>query len=211
MIDNKDEDLMNLPFFAWQCITIQLDRRDIDFVIPDEGNMIDLLTLLIFNINTIDGTRDSADSFKYIIAKNRIYTGVALPKPKAGIIPKLTKVESMKLVKSTLLKYKLLKFRIKLSFMAFKKCMTIGEMILKQIKASYDYFISIGHIKNNISSGNEILFNQLLDGDAKMMFVNVMKMNLNKVKYNENEKDYFMNISSKINYGIANMILSNKP
>jgi hypothetical protein len=74
MIDTKDEDLLDFPFYSWQCITINLGRRDVDLVLPDEQSMLDLLTLLIYHTNTIDGSRDSANSIKYQIAMNRVYT-----------------------------------------------------------------------------------------------------------------------------------------
>ena len=94
---------------------------------------------------------------EYII-QNRQFTGdpaVKNKKAKKGEVPKLTKYENMKLVKATLLKYKLFKFRSKLSFMAFKKCQTVPELILRQIKASFDYFVQIGHIKNPTTPINE--------------------------------------------------------
>lgn len=60
-INMMDSDqLKDLPFFSWECLTIQLDHRDIDLVIRNEEHMDALLRYLIYNMNTIDGVRDSA-------------------------------------------------------------------------------------------------------------------------------------------------------
>jgi hypothetical protein len=37
--------------------------------------MLDLITLLIFNLNTIDGVRDSATKLKHMLIENRTYGG----------------------------------------------------------------------------------------------------------------------------------------
>ena len=56
---------VELPFYCWQCITLQQKNRDIDLVIFDEKDMVTLLKFLILSLKTIDGKRDSA---KYILA-----------------------------------------------------------------------------------------------------------------------------------------------
>lgn len=48
------------PFYSWECITIQCEGRDIDLVIPKDKDMNDLLEVLVFAMNTVDGNRDSA-------------------------------------------------------------------------------------------------------------------------------------------------------
>ena len=49
-----------VPFFAWQCISILTKDRDVDLVIESEKDMINLLTLLIYKLETIDGYRGTA-------------------------------------------------------------------------------------------------------------------------------------------------------
>lgn len=49
-----------LPFFSWHCLTVQLHGRDIDLVIPNEKDLFDLITLLSYQLNTLDGSKDSA-------------------------------------------------------------------------------------------------------------------------------------------------------
>ena len=63
-LDINDEGLENsIPFKSWECITVQLERRDVDLVIHNEDDMMDFLTVLIHKINTIDGHRNSAIIF----------------------------------------------------------------------------------------------------------------------------------------------------
>ena len=49
-----------VPFYAWECITILLDNRDIDLVIPNEQHMDNFLQLLIYSSHTLNGEKDSA-------------------------------------------------------------------------------------------------------------------------------------------------------
>jgi hypothetical protein len=37
----------NFPFYAWQCITLQLPHRDVDLVIKEDKDMNDFLTIII--------------------------------------------------------------------------------------------------------------------------------------------------------------------
>jgi hypothetical protein len=49
-----------VPFYAWQCISIITKDREVDLVIDSEKDMINLLTLLIYKLETVDGYRSSA-------------------------------------------------------------------------------------------------------------------------------------------------------
>lgn len=72
-IEVYDPKLKDLPFYSWQCITIELGRRDVDLIIPNERDMLDFLTLLICKTNTINGIRDSADLIKLNIIDSRVF------------------------------------------------------------------------------------------------------------------------------------------
>ena len=50
MMDDKQ--LEELPFYSWNCLTLCLDRRDIDLVIKDEVDMKKLLQFLTFKLKT---------------------------------------------------------------------------------------------------------------------------------------------------------------
>lgn len=52
--------LENLPFHAWDCLTLQTKKRDIDLVLTDQKEMFTLIKYLIYQLRTIDGTRNSA-------------------------------------------------------------------------------------------------------------------------------------------------------
>ena len=49
----------NVPFTSWNCITLYLKNRELDLVIKSEKEMEMFLKLLIMNLNTVDGKRDS--------------------------------------------------------------------------------------------------------------------------------------------------------
>ena len=49
-----------MPFYSWQCITLQLKHREVDLVIPDDNDMNDFLEIIIEAMNTVNGVKDSA-------------------------------------------------------------------------------------------------------------------------------------------------------
>lgn len=65
----KREELKDLPFYCWECITLQLSNRDVDLVIRDETQMDQLLLYLIHNMRTMDGKRDSANNMLDLMSK----------------------------------------------------------------------------------------------------------------------------------------------
>ena len=50
----------DIPWFSWECLSLQLKHRDVDIVIRDQQNMTKLLKFLIYSMNTIDGERGSS-------------------------------------------------------------------------------------------------------------------------------------------------------
>ena len=44
------EEDSNVPFYAWECITIQTERNDINLVIRKEKDMKTLIRFLIYNL-----------------------------------------------------------------------------------------------------------------------------------------------------------------
>jgi|TARA_B110000285_G_scaffold127678_1_gene143872 hypothetical protein len=54
------QELQNLPFFAWDCITLILSHREVDLVIRNEAEMKILLQFLIYRLKTLDGNKNSA-------------------------------------------------------------------------------------------------------------------------------------------------------
>ena len=56
----SQEQLKNLPFYSWQCLTLSLGEREVDIVIQDEKQMNYFLRFLIQSLCTVDGKRGSA-------------------------------------------------------------------------------------------------------------------------------------------------------
>ena len=52
-----------LPFYAWQCITLELGERQVDLVVKDQKSMDLLVKFLVFSINTMDCRKDSAENY----------------------------------------------------------------------------------------------------------------------------------------------------
>ena len=50
-----------LPFYSWQCISLELKDRCVDLVIKNEHNMDMFIRFLILSLNTIDGCKNSAE------------------------------------------------------------------------------------------------------------------------------------------------------
>lgn len=91
----------DVPFYIWQCISIQTKERISDFVIRDEQSMEYFLTFLSYSLNTIDGYRDSATPY---------------------IKEQITKRE---LIEKVVKKYRVMKWRMKISCMALQAKKTV--------------------------------------------------------------------------------------
>lgn len=49
------QEIENIPYYSWDCLTLKLPHRDVELVIKDEYNMKQFLKFLIHSIQTIDG------------------------------------------------------------------------------------------------------------------------------------------------------------
>ena len=67
-VDNLDQ----LPFHSWNCLTIRLQRRDIDLVIRDDQQLEMLTKFLIYSLKTLDGKTNSANKLLEILNEERI-------------------------------------------------------------------------------------------------------------------------------------------
>ena len=119
------EQIKNLPFHAWNCLTLRLERRDVDLVIKDDHHMKTIIKFLIYSLNTIDGIKDSAKP----VLSFAINKEIDIFKKKTGQnwvsnkhIQRITNVNEQKLFHQIAFKYNLLRVRSKISFMAFNKC-----------------------------------------------------------------------------------------
>lgn len=57
----KDNNEKYIPFYAWECITLQGKFNNINLVIKSQKDMKNFLRFLIFQLNTIDGNRGTAN------------------------------------------------------------------------------------------------------------------------------------------------------
>lgn len=61
-----------MPFYTWECITIELETRDVYLVIKNEKSMNQFIKLLIYFLNSVDGNRDSAEGIKKALIKQKM-------------------------------------------------------------------------------------------------------------------------------------------
>lgn len=56
----NNEELKEVPFYSWDCITLCLHNRDVDLVIRNEEDMENIIKLLVYKLKTMDGSKGSA-------------------------------------------------------------------------------------------------------------------------------------------------------
>ena len=65
--NEKDGKECVFPFFAWQCLTLHISgssqARCVDLVIKDRDDMNRILNFFVMELNTVDGTRNSAQFY----------------------------------------------------------------------------------------------------------------------------------------------------
>jgi len=105
-------DLKNLPFYCWECLTIQTIHKNINIVVKNEKDMKMLLEFLIISLKSLDGSRGSAEKL--------MESQIKQFEKSAGA--KLPFSEKIKLYNELYLKvakrFNSLKVRMKISFMA---------------------------------------------------------------------------------------------
>lgn len=60
IINSDLEDMDKLPFYSWNCLTLQMSHRDVDLVIRDDRDMEKVIKFLIYSLKTLDGSKDTA-------------------------------------------------------------------------------------------------------------------------------------------------------
>ena len=70
---SKFNDHAQIPFDAWNCITLQIKgQADVYLVIKNQQVMTMFLKFLIYHLRTLDGVRDSAKKLIQIIVNQRM-------------------------------------------------------------------------------------------------------------------------------------------
>ena len=64
-----------VPFYAWECLTLVLKNRTVDLVVKNEADMMRLLKVLVYSIDTVDGTLGSATRLRSVYEKEQNVLG----------------------------------------------------------------------------------------------------------------------------------------
>jgi hypothetical protein len=136
LTDTNDLSKNKLPFYAWECITLNVKNRKIYLVVKNEKMMVMLIKFLIGTLNTVDGSRGSAVGIKKALFeqamndeinninmkfKDQFDTRVLTIAPSTEQQVNIKKEIAHNLLMKTTLKYKIIRMRNKLSFIAFQK------------------------------------------------------------------------------------------
>lgn len=58
---DKNKFKTDSPFYGWDCVTLQIENKwDVHLIIPDEHAMTMFLKLLIWHLETIDGSKGTS-------------------------------------------------------------------------------------------------------------------------------------------------------
>lgn len=140
MMEPKDFNRETVPFFSWECLTIHLHNRHIDIVIRDETQMMNMICLLVYHINTVDGDKDSSLKIMQTLIDQEQASYLRknkLKEFKPGVKEKIEKQVRHRVMREVRLKYMILRIRAKISFIAFEQKKTILELFVNQIRKSY--------------------------------------------------------------------------
>lgn len=141
--------LDNLPFYSWNCITLQLSNRDVDLVIRCEQDMRRLIKLLVYRMCTLDGNKNSALKLLNLMYEERVKQFKRqnrLTKLSSVRLTELKMTIAAEIAQKVCLKYHVITVRQKISFMAARNCCTILELFLTPIKKLYNDLEAEGSI-----------------------------------------------------------------
>jgi len=172
-----------LPFYSWQCITLQLEKRYIDLVIKKDEDMVKFIKLLVYKTDTMDGNRGSALRLCARISNSKIIE--TEEEEQENIMDDERKEEIREEIKTyiykkTVKKYRVLSVRSKISYHAFIKKMTIVEFLLNQILKTYYHAY-----ESKIQYPNSLIdsFGILISGDLHSIFKKLVQFELEYKKF----------------------------
>lgn len=155
----------NVPFYSWQCLTIQLEGRDVDLVIKDQVKLFELITVLVYYLKTIDGKKDTAVKLLHYMS------------PDLEIENTIRK----QVVASVVMKYKVMKLRHKISYLAFEQKMTVYQLLLNAIVRTYTQLIIKGEIPVSLTDLYKLQYNNftlITQLKASHALQHIMKTNI---------------------------------
>jgi len=203
-MDNQTTSKCSFPFFAWQCITLQIKGRCVDLVIKDDNAMNLFLRFLVQALNTMDGHQDSAQFFIDAATINEIERRERKLNKRVLKIRKVTPLaddeeydDSLELkrlhdyeqrtikedmakeiYRQTMFKYLLMRVRSKIAYHAFQKRMTINELIISQIYSSYKTLTRSGSIQPIAPYSKRLMrdFDQLIDSPNALSLNSLLEL-----------------------------------
>jgi hypothetical protein len=114
----------HVPFYSWQCVTIEMEHKEMDLIIKDEFEMDVLLGVITYHMNTCNNERNSAIAF----------------------VKKADYCERIGLVREVKKKYFIMRIRAKIACIASENLMTVKELLMRQILKTYYVFLNNGLI-----------------------------------------------------------------
>lgn len=212
------KDLDQLPFYAWECLTLRLARRDVNLVIKDQKDMQQIIEFLVISLQTLDGVRGTA--------KNHIAKSHGIQPHKEPFLQRFKRsflccepnfrqkdidevissdgsyVHEKELYLRVIKWFNLMRARMKISFMALLKQMTIKELFLDSILHVYNKMVNLRLIKNLYPKLDKKFFAKILKGHCNLRilaFKNMQAMGqIKQCKYREYAKVLNDFLSSEI-------------
>ena len=126
-----------------------MPHREVDLAFKDEKQQNNFVRALIYQINTVDGAANSAKNLTDAILshkKSLYFEQYRIEMPQSEI-DEIRAESRLKLCKVGYLRYSILKFRMKISFIALKKQMTVLELFCNAILKSYVEMVEEGIIQ----------------------------------------------------------------
>ena len=141
----EKDDLKDLPFYSWQCITLYLSHREVDLVIPDQRDMSYFLRFLIYKLRTVNGQRGSAEPLldlanQQSLRNHKQRSNMSGYKVSDSIVGNIESQNENQVFRKVYLKYLVMRVRAKISFIALEKRLTVMELLISQILASHYLF-----------------------------------------------------------------------
>ena len=125
IIEECDES--RIPFFCWECITIELQNKDIDIIIRNEFEMQIFLKVMILELDSVNGKSGSLKSVRDVLGP---------------------KVNNQDLVQNVYMGYVIQKVRAKIGYEACLKKRSVKEHLLKSILNTYSQRLKLKWISN---------------------------------------------------------------
>lgn len=126
--------------------------------------MMDLLKVLVYEMNTVDGKRGSAKPILELLEQER-------QKPCSQL--------QSDLYRKVMLKYLVLRVRAKISYEAFARKMTVSELFLNEIMRTSDRIAKTRAVPNQVwypcSTSNK--FDEMIKEGLPQMFKTLMQFN----------------------------------